>query len=144
MRNILEFCQSIVSILAVFGVAFEVVPIKISPLGWLGKHINKEVNDKIDKIQKQVNGIEYKNAMKDLADVRNRLLSYGILMQKGEDLDINVLKSIQHDLDIYDYYKDTYKYMEINGRKVKINGEVETTRELLKLRILNKDLTNLK
>ena len=73
--------------------------------------------------------------MKDLADVRNRLISYGLLMQKGEKFDFNTLRNIQHDLDIYDFYKETYKYMEINGRRIKINGEVEITRTLVNKQI---------
>lgn len=131
MNNILDIMQDVVAFLAIFGVTLELTPVKISPLGWLGKHLNRDLNAKVDKIQEQVDGIEYKNAMKDLADVRNRLISYGLLIQKGEKLDIDVLKSIQHDLDVYDYYKETYQYMELNGRKVKINGEVEFTRELV-------------
>lgn len=131
MNSILDIMQDVVAFLAIFGVTLELTPVKISPLGWLGKHLNRDLNSKVDKIQEQVDGIEYKNAMKDLADVRNRLISYGLLIQKGEKLDIDVLKSIQHDLDVYDYYKDTYQYMELNGRKVKINGEVEFTRELV-------------
>lgn len=136
MNSILDIMQDVVAFLAIFGVTLELTPVKISPLGWLGKHLNRDLNAKVDKIQEQVDGIEYKNAMKDLADVRNRLISYGLLIQKGEKLDIDVLKSIQHDLDVYDYYKETYQYMELNGRKVKINGEVETTRTLV-----NKALT---
>ena len=131
MDKLLEGIRVIVDFLALFGIIFEVTPIKISPIAWLGNHLNKDLNEKVDKIQKQVDGIEYKNAMKDLADVRNRLISYGLLIQKGEKLDSDVLRSIQHDLDVYDYYKETYQYMELNGRKVRINGEVETTRTLV-------------
>ena len=127
----MEYIQSFVAILALCGVTVEILPIKINPLRWLGKHINRDLNDKVEKIQEQVDGIEYKNAMKDLADVRNRLISYGLLLQKGERLDTDVIRSIQHDLDTYDYYKDTYQYMELNGRKVRINGEVEMTRKLV-------------
>lgn len=139
MQNILNNLQSIVALLAILGVTIEITPIKINPLRWLGKHINGDLSDRVEKIQAQVDGIEYKNAMKDLADVRNRLISYGLLIQKGEKLDIDVLKSIQHDLDIYDYYKDTYHYMELNGRKVVINGEVETTRALVNKALMKED-----
>lgn len=134
----MNYISDTVALLAALGVVVEITPIKINPISWLGKLINKEtteeiktINDKIDKIQIQVNGIEYKNAMKDLADIRSRIIKAGIMIQKGENLDCDFIKSIQHDLDMYDYYKDTYHYMEINGRKVKINGEVETARELI-------------
>ena len=136
MEKFLELSKNIASVLACVGIIVEITPIKISPLEWIGKRINKGVNDRIDKIQEQVDSIEYKNDMKDLADVRNRLISYGILMQKGEELSCDIIRSIQHDLDMYDYYKDTYQYMEINGRKVKINGEVETTRKLINERLI--------
>lgn len=142
MNSILGHISNIVSLLALFGITFEVAPIKVSPLGWLGEHINKSVNDRIDKIQKQVDDIEYKNAMKDLADIRNRLISYGILMRKGEELEPEALRSIQHDFDMYDYYKEKYVYMELNGRKVKINGEVETTRRLLNERLMKGSVIN--
>ena len=132
---ITELIRDIVALLTLFGITFEIVPIKISPLQWIGKRINKTTNDRIDKIQKQVDGIEYKNAMKDSPDVRNRLISYGLLMQKGEKFDFNTLRNIQHDLDVYDFYKETYKYMEINGRRIKINGEVEITRTLVNKQI---------
>ena len=128
---ILKHISDIVALLATLGVVIEISPIKISPLSWLGRLINKDTNERIDKIQKQVDEIEYKSAMKDLADIRNRLIKYGLMIQKGEELDCDVIRSIQHDLDMYDYYKETYVYMEVNGRKVKINGEVETTRMLI-------------
>ena len=134
----MNYISDTVALLAALGVVVEITPIKINPISWLGKLINKEtteeikiINDKIDKIQIQVNGIEYKNAMKDLADIRSRIIKAGIMVQKGENLDCDFIKSIQHDLDMYDFYKETYQYMEINGRKVKINGEVETARELI-------------
>ena len=138
MSNIFNNVSLIVKILALFGVVIEITPIKISPLKWIGDRLNKNTNEKIEKIEGRINLIEYKNAMKDLADVRNRIISYGILIKNGESLDMNTLRNIQHDLDMYDYYKETYKYMEINGRKVVINGEIETARELIKKEMLKK------
>lgn len=143
MQFILEHISDIFAFGCISAIAIEKNSyIKFKPLTWLGNQVNSDMkkeiettNKKIDDIQDQINDIKYKNAMKDLADVRNRLISYGLLMQKGEKLDCDVLKNIQHDLDVYDYYKETYKYMDLNGRKVKINGEVETTRELVNERI---------
>lgn len=142
MKVILENTGNIVALLALFGITFEVAPVKINPISWLGKLVNKDINDKLNSIQndfngkikniqKQINDIEYKNAMKDLADIRIRIIKAGMEIQKGEQFDCDYIKSLQHDLDMYDYYKDTYVYMEVNGRKVKINGEVETARELI-------------
>lgn len=138
LEKIFDVIKTIVSILAIFGVTFEILPIKISPLKWIGKRITQETNDKIDKIQKQVDNIEYNNDMKDLRTIKNRLHTYGRMIQNKEDLSIDTLKSALDDLDIYDYYKETYKYMWINGRKVKINGEIEVDRQLITNAMTNK------
>lgn len=138
MKHIFDNLGLIIQCLAVLGVVIEVTPIKISPLRWIGNRLNKNTNEKIDKLEKRMDTMEYKNAMKDLADVRNRIISYGLIIKNGEKLDSNALRNIQHDLDMYDYYKETYKYMEINGRKVVINGEIETARELIKEEMLKK------
>lgn len=135
MNTILDTISGIVALLAALGVVVEVTPVKINPISWLGTLVNKDINKKIDVLQKEFDDMKYKNDMKDLADLRNRLISYGLLMQKGEELSCDVIRSVQHDLDMYDYYKETYKYMEINGRKVKINGEVEATRYLINERL---------
>lgn len=138
MKFVMDNINHIIGILAALGVVIEVTPIKLSPLKWIGDRLNKNTNEKIDKLEQRMDTMEYKNAMKDLADVRNRIISYAILIKSGQMLDSNALTNIQHDLDMYDYYKETYKYMEINGRKVVINGEIETAREIIKKEMLNK------
>ena len=82
----MEHLSDLVALLFGAGVVFEITPIKINPISWLGKLINKEtteeiktINDKIDKIQIQVNGIEYKNAMKDLANIMKRIILIRII-----------------------------------------------------------------
>lgn len=121
-----------VDFLAVFGITFEILPIKFSPLRWLGNRLNKSTNERIDKIQEQVDRMEYENDMRDLRNVKSRIHQYGQSIRKGEELTEEIIKSAFDDLDVYDFYKDKYKYMNINGKKVKINGEVETDRVLLK------------
>ena len=126
-----EYIKTIVSTLALLGITLDILPIKISPLKWLGDRLNKSTNERIDKIENKVNTIEYNNDMKDLRNTKSRIHSYGMLLKKGEKLPTDTLKSALDDLDVYDYYKETYKYMEINGRKFKINGEVEVDRQLI-------------
>lgn len=120
-----------VDILAILGVTIEIAPIKFSPLKWIGKKITASTNERIDKIQNQVNTIEYDNDMRDLRNTKNRLHMYGIEMQKGVILSPEAIKSAFDDLDVYDYYKEKYHYMKINGKQIKINGEVEAVRQML-------------
>lgn len=138
MSNLPKIISTIMQILVSLGVVIEITPIKISPLKWIGDRLNKNTNEKIENLEQRLNENDYKFAMKDLADIRNRIISYGLLIKNGQSLDSNALRNIQHDLDMYDYYKETYKYMEINGRKVVINGEIETARELIKQEMLKK------
>lgn len=132
LDELIKAIRIIVDFLAVFGITFEVLPIKFSPLRWLGNRLNKSTNERIDKIQKQVDRMEYENDMRDLRNVKSRIHQYGQSIRKGEELTEEMIKSAFDDLDVYDFYKDKYKYMDINGKKVKINGEVETDRVLLK------------
>ena len=99
---------------------------------WLGNRLNKSTNERIDKIQGQVDRMEYENDMRDLRNIKSRIHQYGQSIRKGEELTEEIIKSAFDDLDVYDFYKDKYKYMNINGKRVKINGEVETDRVLLK------------
>lgn len=132
LDELIKAIRIIVDFLAVFGITFEVLPIKFSPLRWLGNRLNKSTNERIDKIQKQVDRMEYENDMRDLRNIKSRIHQYGQSIRKGEELTEEMIKSAFDDLDVYDFYKDKYKYMDINGKKVKINGEVETDRVLLK------------
>lgn len=128
---IMDAVKTISGFLLIFGITFEISPIKINPLQWLGKRLNRDTNDRIDKIQKKVEQLEYNGDMKDLRTVKNRIHAYGMLVRRGEVLSPDAIKSVIDDLDVYDFYKETYKYMDINGRKVKINGEVEADRKLI-------------
>jgi len=132
LDELIKVIRIIVDFLAVFGITFEVLPIKFSPLRWLGNRLNKSTNERIDHIQEQVDRMEYENDMRDLRNVKSRIHQYGQSIRKGEELTEEMIKSAFDDLDVYDFYKDKYKYMDINGKKVKINGEVETDRVLLK------------
>lgn len=130
--ELLKAIRIIIDFLALFGITFEVLPVKFSPLRWIGNRLNKSTNERIDKIQEQVDRMEYENNMRDLRNVKSRIHQYGQSIRKDEELTEEMIKSAFDDLDVYDFYKDKYKYMNINGKKVKINGEVETDRVLLK------------
>lgn len=130
-HNLIYVIRVIVDLLAICGVTIEVLPIKVSPLKWIGKKITESTNERIDKIQKQVDTMEYENDMRDLRNTKSRIHQYGLQLRKGEDLSEEIIKSAFDDLDVYDFYKEKYHFMNINGKKIKINGEVEVDRKLL-------------
>lgn len=57
--NILEFLQtisagSVVSVIVLFLTLVEITPIKISPLQWVGKRINAETLNRLDKVEEKL------------------------------------------------------------------------------------------
>ena len=132
IENTLDFLRTCLEILAVLGITVEIVPIKFSPLRWIGNRLNRGVNERCDNIQKKIDTMEYENEMRDLRNTKSRIHQYGQALRRGEVLSDEMIQSAFDDLDVYDYYKDKYQYMNINGKKSKINGEVEVDRELLK------------
>ena len=70
--ELLKAIRIIIDFLALFGITFEVLPVKFSPLRWLGNRLNKSTNERIDKIQGQVDRMEYENDMRDLRNVKDR------------------------------------------------------------------------
>ena len=136
----------IAKILVALGITIEIIPdkvIKLSPLGWIGKRLNKSTNARIDKIQKQVDEIEYENDMRDVRNTKSRIHQIGLQLRTGKDLPYDMLKSALDDLDAYDYYKEKYHYMNINGKQIKINGEVEIDRQLIMDACLKKEGANM-
>lgn len=56
--SLLELIEYILGLLALLGITVEIIPIKISPLGWIGKRINRTLIDKVDEIENQQKAIK--------------------------------------------------------------------------------------
>ena len=122
MEFIKEY-ELLLSILTIIGI--ELYPIKINPLEWLGDMLNKSLKQNLDHLKKEIDEIKYQQDMSDLGVVRNRILSLYRIQREGMTLTPDDLSSVEHDLDRYMYLKEKYQYMIVNGKKVKINGEID-------------------
>lgn len=126
MEEILAFVNQykiIIGILAIIGI--EVSPIKINPLGWLGNKLNSSLHKEIQSLKQEIAEIKYQQDMSDLGTVRNRILSLYRIKREGMELTNDDLSSIRHDYDRYIYLKDKYKYIINDGKKTKINGDID-------------------
>lgn len=126
MNEILEFLNNykfFIGLLAIIGV--EVAPIKIQPLTWFGNLLNSSLRKDIDTLKKEINELKYQQDMSDLGTVRNRILSMNRIKREGMHLTKDDLSSIRHDYDRYMYLKEKYKYITNDGKKTKINGEID-------------------
>ena len=122
MEFIKEY-ELLLSILTIIGI--ELSPIKINPLEWLGDMLNKSLKQNLDQLKNEIDEIKYQQDMSDLGVVRNRILSLYRIQREGMTLTPDDLSSVEHDLDRYMYLKEKYQYMIVNGKKVKINGEID-------------------
>lgn len=127
----INIANEAIKALIIGTITIEIIPIKISPLAFIGKRLNKDLNEKVDNLSKRVDNMEYKEDMKELRTIMSRIHSYGMLLKKGEEIPYETLKSAMRDLDKYKEYKDTYKYQIINGEKIPINGELDVDKQLI-------------
>lgn len=84
----------------------EITPVKINPISWLGKKLNKSTLDKLDSLERTVD-------MNDIDTVRQRILSYELLLRKGEHFTQYQYNCLFKDIDKWNKYHE--KYPELNG-----------------------------
>lgn len=84
-------------IIAILGIFVEIAPIKINPISWIGRLLNKSVNDKLEKLEHKVDD-------NDIDTVRNRILANEALIRKGEHLKRYQYISLFKDIDKWNAY----------------------------------------
>lgn len=102
----MELTGYITTAIIVLGMFVEIVPVKISPLNWIGNRLHRDLNTKIDALETHVDKIE-------IDTIRNRILSYDALIRKGEHLKLYQYKAIFKDIDLWISYHS--KYVDLNG-----------------------------
>jgi len=119
---ILEKYSWIIGILAILGI--EISPIKINPIKWVWKliinflgfinnAIHKDIKEKLDYIMVELKKMKHDDDMKDVMEIKNKLISYKVMLQKSG------LNEGQYDrcfelIDKYEFYHNKYKG-EVNG-----------------------------
>lgn len=68
----------IVSVLVIIFSLIEITPVKFSPLAWIGKRINKESLEKVDKIEKKLDEHIAQSYRSKILNFQNILLKDGI------------------------------------------------------------------
>lgn len=92
--------------LLVLGMLVEITPIKLSPLNYIGKHLNKSTNDRLDRLEKKVD-------WNDIDTIRNRIIANEALLRKGEVFTEKQWENVYKDINKWINYHDTYK--DLNG-----------------------------
>lgn len=102
----MEITGYITTAIIVLGMFVEIIPVKISPLAWLGKRLNKSTNDRLDKLEKKVED-------NDIDTIRNRILASEALLRKGEIFTEKQWENLYQDITKWNNYHNTHQ--ELNG-----------------------------
>lgn len=97
-----------VGVLALLSVFVEISPVKINPvsafLKWMGKKINGEVIEKVDKLETEVKAIQQADAERDAINCRARILRFGDEVIHGVRHSKDHFDQTLRDIDTYEKY----------------------------------------
>lgn len=116
MENIIETVGLIIEVLAIMGITIEVIPIKLSPLSWIGKRINEDIKKEINTLKKDVSELKKTTDYCDIGTIRSRISNFDLLVRK--DINLDTLERHQYitalkDIDKWNKYH--LKYPSLNG-----------------------------
>jgi hypothetical protein len=100
-------------VLVVASVFIEITPIKINPvstfLKWLGKKINADLVERINKLERQVETFEQKGEERNIISIRARILRFGDEVRHKTRHSKEHFDQILSDIDDYEKYCDAHK-----------------------------------
>lgn len=116
MENLLNILTYAVEIMAILGITVEVMPIKFSPIRWLGSRFNSAIKEELDSVKKDIKQLKIEADYREIGTLRNRISSFDALCRL--DVNFNQLEKHQYitvfkDIDKWDKYHEIYT--DING-----------------------------
>ena len=116
METLLDLLVYSVEIMAILGITIEVIPIKFSPIKWLGNRFNSDIKKELEDVKKDIKQLKVEADYREIGTLRNRISSFDALCR----LDVNHDQLEKHqyitafkDIDKWDKYHETYK--DLNG-----------------------------
>ena len=103
-----------------FGLFFEISPIKFNPvsmfLGWIGKRLNKSVEEKVNRLEEKVDDLERKTDDNEVYRLRYEVLDFANSCRDGR----------QHAKEEFDHIFDASdRYEKIIENRDFVNGQIE-------------------
>lgn len=116
MENLLDLLVYSVEIMAILGITIEIIPIKFSPIKWLGNRFNSDIKKELEDVKKDIKQLKVEADYREIGTLRNRISSFDALCRL--DVNHNQLEKHQYitafkDIDKWDKYHETYK--DLNG-----------------------------
>lgn len=95
-------------IFVLLSVFVEITPVKINPvsvfLKWIGKKINGEVIEKVDRLEKEFTALQHADAERDAINCRTRILRFGDEVIHGAHHSKDHFDQTLRDIDTYETY----------------------------------------
>ena len=116
MTDILSYFGAGGFVLVFFSVFFEISKIPLSPISWLGKQLNKEVLNRVDKIEDKLDAHV-------VSSYRNNILEFQEMLFYNEQFTREKWRKVIKDC------KDYEEYIKSNDLS---NGEIEEATEFIR------------
>lgn len=114
----------------------EISPIKLNPWKWvaraIGKAINGEVFERLDRIEKTLDGHLETELEKDALDARRRILRFNDEILQGDRHTKEHFDEILRDIDVYEAYCESHLKFKNNQAVLSIQNIRETYKEVSK------------
>lgn len=125
LEHFIEILKYSIEILALLGITVEIIPVKFSPIKWLGNKFNGDIKKELTDMRKEIAEIKKEGDMRDIRTLRGRIANFGLLVRKDENLD--TLDKSQY----IAYFKDRDKWVEYHKIYTDLNGELKNTIEFV-------------
>lgn len=125
IEHFTEILKYSIEILALLGITVEIIPVKFSPIKWLGNKFNGDIKKELTDMRKEIAEIKKEGDMRDIRTLRGRIANFGLLVRKDENLD--TLDKSQY----IAYFKDRDKWVEYHKTYTDLNGELQATIEFV-------------
>lgn len=146
VRGITFDIQDVFSLTVLSMTVIQIVPIRINPWSavgrWLGRVINADINNKVDKLSKSIDELKRQNDLINHAigedraiTARVRILRFGDEVSRGIKHSEENFEQVLSDIDMYEKYCASHP-------KFKNNQTVMTTKvikETYEMRLKNRD-----
>lgn len=120
IKELLACCNStsLLTIVLIFSIFIEIVPIKINPISsilkWMGKVINKDTNEKLLNISSKLEDVSERIDKIEINDMRSAILDFANSCMNERR---HTKEEFEHIIDLHTQYEDTIKSKGLtNGR----------------------------
>lgn len=116
MKHLEEIFKYLLEILAILGITIEIIPVKFSPIKWIGSKLNNDIKLELKDIKKELDNLKIQVDRNDIRTIRNRISNFENLVRldaKKQQLKKHQYTTAFKDIDKWNRYHE--KYPDLNG-----------------------------